>query len=67
MQGEDIIEHTNGMCHLRTFWSICRSLCNIGMHLINYNIIEHTHAKILINTLECQVSWGGTYGEVVKH
>ena len=34
MQGDDIIEHTNGKCHLCTFQSTCRPLCNIVIHLI---------------------------------
>ena len=34
MQEEDILEHTNGKCHLCTLWSTCRPVCNIGMHLI---------------------------------
>ena len=34
MQEEDVLEHTNGMCHLCTLWSTCRPLCNIGVHLI---------------------------------
>ena len=29
----------------------------------SHTIIEHTHAKILVSALECQVSWG----EVVDH
>jgi hypothetical protein len=29
--------------------------------------IEHTHAKTLVSTLECQVSRGDNYGEVVNH
>ena len=32
-----------------------------------HNIVEHTHTKILVSALECQVSWGDTYGEVVDH
>jgi hypothetical protein len=32
------------------FQSTCRPLCYIPTHLI-YNIIEHTHTKILANTL----------------
>ena len=31
------------------------------------NIIEHTHAKILVGPLEHQVSQGDTNGEVVNH
>ena len=34
MQEQDILKHTNGKCHLCTLQSICRPLCNIGMHLI---------------------------------
>ena len=41
VQEEDILEHTNGKCHLCKFSSTCRPLCNIGMHII----IEHTQAK----------------------
>ena len=50
MQEEDVLEHINAKCHLWT----CRPFCNIGMHLITH--IEHTHAKILVSTLERQVS-----------
>ena len=31
------------------------------------NIIEHTHATILVSAFEHQVSWGDTNGEVVDH
>ena len=34
MQQEDILEPTNGECHLCTLHSTCRPLCNISMHLI---------------------------------
>ena len=35
MQEDDIIlEHTNGKCHLYILSSTCKTLCNIGMHLI---------------------------------
>ena len=61
---EDIFERNNGKRHVFTFKSTCRPLCNIGMHLIT---IEHAHAKILVSALECQVSWGDNYGEVVNH
>ena len=30
-----------------------------------HNVIEHTHAEILVSALERQVSWDDTYGEVV--
>jgi hypothetical protein len=53
MQEEYIPKH-NGKCHLCTLESTCRPLCNIGM--APRNTIEHAHAKILINTLERQVS-----------
>ena len=33
MQEEDTLEHTSVKCHLCTFWSTCRSLCNISIHL----------------------------------
>ena len=33
----------------------------------SHNIIKHTHAKILVSTLEYQVSWGDYYDEVVNH
>jgi hypothetical protein len=32
---------------------------------ILHNIIKHTHAKISVSTLECQISFGDTSGEVV--
>ena len=34
MQEEDILEHTNGTCHLCMFQSTYGPLCNIGLHLI---------------------------------
>jgi hypothetical protein len=37
----------------------------MGIHLIN--IGEHTHAKILVNALECQMSEGDTDDEVLDH
>jgi hypothetical protein len=41
-------------------------------HYVTYrheprNIIEHTHAKLLVSALERQVSWGDTNDEVVDH
>ena len=30
-----------------------------------HNIINHTHAKILVSAIERQVSWGDTDDEVV--
>jgi hypothetical protein len=32
-----------------------------------HNNVEHTRAKILVSTLECQVSWRDTNDEVVDH
>ena len=43
--------------------SLCRPLCSTCIHL--NNIIEHTHAKIVISALERQESWGDTNDEVV--
>jgi L-lactate utilization protein LutB len=63
MQDEDVLEHTYIKCHLCTLYAACRPSCNIGIHL--NNIIEHTHAKILVNASECQVSRGDTNDEVV--
>ena len=54
MREEDILQYTNGKYHLCTLWSTCRPLCSIDMHLIT--LFEHTHAKILVSTLDCQVS-----------
>ena len=51
IQWEDIIEHTNGKCRVFTNTP--------------HNTIEHTHSKILISTLERQVSWGDINDEVV--
>ena len=34
MQEEDILEHTNGKCHMCTLKSTCRSLYKIVMQLI---------------------------------
>jgi hypothetical protein len=31
-----------------------------------HNTIEHAHAKILVSTLECQVSRGDTYYEIIN-
>ena len=53
MQKEDILEHINGKCPLCTLWSACRPSYNIGMHLIN--TIEHTHAELLVSSLEPSV------------
>ncbi len=47
MQGEDIIEHTIAKCHLCTLWLTDTPLCNIS--IAPHNVIEHTHAKILVN------------------
>ena len=54
------------MCTLE---STCRPLCNIGNFpsITLLNILEYTHAKILVIALECQVSCGDTYCEVVSH
>ena len=54
MQEDNILEHTDDKRHLCTLSSACRWLCNIGIHLIM--LIEHTHAKMLVSALECQVS-----------
>ena len=43
MQEEDIIEHTNGKCHVLTF-------------SMQRDIIEHTHTQILVSAMERQVS-----------
>ena len=32
-----------------------------------HNIFEHTHTKILVSALECQVSRGDTNDEAVDH
>jgi hypothetical protein len=47
MQGEDIIEHTNGQCHVFAFW-----------YARAHSIIEHTQAKILVSAFECQSVMG---------
>ena len=47
---EDIIEYTNGKCHVFAF---CMQ---------KEDILEHINAKV---SLECQVSWGDTDDEVV--
>ena len=36
------------------------------MHTPHYTI-EHTHVKILVSALDCQVSWGDINDEVVDH
>lgn len=41
MQGEDVVEHIDGKCHVCTFQSAHRLLSNIGMHFI-CNTSEHT-------------------------
>ena len=33
-KGKVLLSVPNGMCHLCTFYLICRPLCNIGMRLI---------------------------------
>ena len=44
MQEEDILEHTNGKCHLCTLESTRRPLCNIGMHIITLlNMLMSRH------------------------
>jgi hypothetical protein len=65
MQEEDILEHTDGECHLCTLWSICRLLCTISMHLIT--LLNILTGKIVVSTLECQVPWGDTYDEIVNY
>ena len=88
MQGEDIIEHSNGKCYLRIsspckrkiflrytnaklvicllyFQSTCKPLCNVGIHLITL-LNTHKARYVLVSTsLERQVSWDDTNGEVV--
>ena len=53
MQEEDILKHTNVKCHLCTVYLTYKPMCNIGTHLITG---VHTHANILVNTLEHQLS-----------
>ena len=50
MQEGDILEHTNGKCHLCTLSSTCRMSCSIHRH-IAYNTLEchHTHTDIYIH------------------
>ena len=55
----------NDKCHLCALQSTCRPFCN-SIHT-PHNTIEHNHAKILVGTLECQVSWDDTEGVVVDH
>ena len=39
-QEKDILDHTNGKCHLCTLQSTCKPSCNIVMHLITlWNIL----------------------------
>ena len=66
-EGDNILEHANGKCHLCILWSTCRPLCHIARHAPHNTIIEHTHAKVLVIALECQVSWVDTYDEDVNH
>ena len=40
---------------------------NIHLYTLPHNIIEHTHAKILVIALERQVSQGDTKAKVVDH
>ena len=54
IQEEAILEDTNGKCHLCTLQSSYRPSC-IHKHA-PYTIIEYTHAKTLVSSLECQVS-----------
>ena len=58
MQEEDILEHTNAKCQLCTF------LVNLKIIVLHKHtprdIVEHTHTKILVSALECQVSRGDT-------
>jgi hypothetical protein len=50
MQGENVIEHTNGKCYLCTLWSICRPLWNIGIHLITLlNILVSRYQQAHLN------------------
>ena len=50
MQEQDILEHTNGNCHLCTLQSTCRPLCNIGMHFITLlNILMPRYQKTHLN------------------
>ena len=32
-----------------------------------HDTMKHAHAKLLISTLECQVSWGDTYHGVIDY
>ena len=48
------------------FKTTCRPLHDIGICLITL-CIEHTHAKILVSTVEHQMSRGDTTGEIVDH
>ena len=52
------------------FHFISKSVITRGLELKVHNqawTIEDAHAKVLLNTLVGQVSWGGTTGEVVGH
>jgi hypothetical protein len=65
MQEEDILEYTNANCHLCTQPLACRPLSH--RHTTHNITTKQTHAKILVSTLECQVSWGDANDEVVDH
>ena len=55
MQEEDILEDTDGKCHLCTLQSTCRPLCNIGMHLITIlNMLMSRDQKDYLNA-KCHV------------
>ena len=54
MQEEDILEHSNGKWHLSVDFSQLVDHC-VTWHA-SHNIIQHTHVKIVVMTLECQVS-----------
>ena len=58
MQGEDTIEHTSGKCHVFTFWSTCRPLCNICIHLIT--LLNILCVKILKAPLNAMCQKGDT-------
>ena len=53
MQEGDIIGHSIGKCHLYKLQSICRPLCNIGMHLRTLLNIP-THVKILVTHMNAK-------------
>ena len=51
---EDMLEHTQ--CQVSFVYTLTNLQTFVYYRHTSHDIIEHTHVKILVNALECQVS-----------